>query len=416
MHTKYKTFFIFLVTLISNSMFSQGFEPWQILFKDNVLNVEVSFKTENSSCLNLKKHKIQYKVVGKLNSFEDYLIWTTDYIDCSGKTIFQQHCLNISLMNPLSNGDANAVGDTWPSQEDEFLAESIITKFYDVHTSKTPSRNSGIKTNLVKPNLLILKSNEMIELLVKEAYIRMQEDIHASHILVKISETALPKDTLEAYTRILKYRNRIIKGEDFNKVAAEKGVSDDPSAKDNFGDLGFFTCLQMVYPFESAAYNTKIGKVSMPFRTRYGYHIIKVTERRKTQGEVMVAHIMVKTNLSMTKEDSLNSFTKITEIHTKLKAGSKFEDLAREYSDDKSSARKGGELPWFGTGKMPLEFEKAAFSIAKKGDFCTPIITKYGWHIVKLIDQRELATFEELKTGLTEKIKNDSRSKISQPQ
>jgi peptidyl-prolyl cis-trans isomerase SurA len=266
---------------------------------------------------------------------------------------------------------------------------------------------AGYRKQLAQP---YLTDKDVNEKLLKETYDRMQEDIHASHILVKVSDNALPKDTLEAYNKILKIRARILKGEDFNKVASEKGISDDPSAKDNGGDLGFFTALQMVYPFESAAYSTKVGDVSMPIRTRYGYHIIKVTERRKAQGEVMVAHIMVKTTPNMSKEDSLNAYTKITEIHSKLKAGSKFEDLAQEFSDDKSSAKKGGELPWFGTGKMPIEFEKIAFSMTNKGDFSQPMRTKYGWHVIKLIDKRGLATFEDMKNELKAKVTKDSRS------
>lgn len=266
---------------------------------------------------------------------------------------------------------------------------------------------AGYRKQLAQP---YLTDKDVNEKLLRETYDRMQEDVHASHILVKVQENALPKDTLEAYNKIMKIRARILKGEDFNKVASEKGISDDPSSKDNGGDLGFFTSLQMVYPFESAAYKTKVGEISMPVRTRYGYHIIKVTERRKAQGEVLAAHIMVKITPNMTKEDSLNAFTKITEIYNKLKAGSKFEDLAAEFSDDKSTAKKGGELPWFGTGKMPLEFEKAAFGIANKGEYTQPMRTKYGWHIVKQIDRRGLASFDDMKNELKAKVTKDSRS------
>lgn len=268
---------------------------------------------------------------------------------------------------------------------------------------------AGYRKQLAQP---YLTDKDVNEKLLKETYDRLQEDIRASHILVKVSETALPKDTAEAYSKIMKIRTRILKGEDFNKVAAEKGISDDPSAKDNGGDLGYFTALQMVYPFESAAYNTKVGTVSMPVRTRFGYHIIKVTDRRKAQGEVLVAHIMVKTNPTMTKEDSLNAFSKINEIYGKLKAGSKFDELAQQFSDDKASAKKGGELPWFGTGKMPIEFEKASFAISNKNDFSAPMRTKYGWHIIKLVDKRGLASFDDMKTELKGKVTKDSRSQV----
>jgi peptidyl-prolyl cis-trans isomerase SurA len=268
---------------------------------------------------------------------------------------------------------------------------------------------AGYRKQLAQP---YLTDKEVGDKLLKETYERLQEDIHASHILVKVNEGALPKDTLEAYNRIMKIRARIMKGEDFNKVAKEKGVSDDPSAKDNGGDLGYFTALQMVYPFETAAYKTKVGEVSMPVRSRYGYHIIKVTDRRKAQGEVMVAHIMVKTPPNMSKEDSTNAATKINEIYSKLKAGSKFEELANQFSDDKASAKKGGELPWFGTGKMPIEFEKASFALANKGDYTEPMRTKYGWHIIKLIDKRGLASFDDMKNELKGKVGKDSRSQV----
>ena len=209
---------------------------------------------------------------------------------------------------------------------------------------------AGYRKQLSQP---YLTDKDVNEKLLTETYNRLKEDIHASHILVKVNETALPKDTLEAYNKIMKIRARILKGEDFNKVAGEKGVSDDPSAKDNGGDLGYFTALQMVYPFESAAYNTKVGQISMPIRTRYGYHIIKVSDRRPAQGEVLVSHIMVKTPPNMSKEDSLNSYKKITQIYDSIKSGkAKFEDMAQKYSDDKASAKKGGELPWFGTTRL----------------------------------------------------------------
>lgn len=266
---------------------------------------------------------------------------------------------------------------------------------------------NGYRKQLAQP---YLTDKDVNEKLLQETYNRLQEDVHAAHILVKVTENALPKDTLTAYNKIMEYRKRILKGEDFGKVARESAAAGDPSAKDNGGDLGYFTALQMVYPFESTAFSTKVGDVSMPVRTRYGYHIIKVIDRRKAQGELLTAHIMVKTTPNMTKEDSVNAYTKITEIYNKLKAGSKFEELAQQFSDDKSSAKKGGELPWFGTGKMPAEFEKAAFAIANKGDFSEILKTKYGWHVVKLLDKRGLASFEDMKAELKGKVTKDSRS------
>ncbi len=268
----------------------------------------------------------------------------------------------------------------------------------------------GYRKQLAQP---YLTDKDVNDKLLTETYNRLKEDVHASHILVKVGENALPKDTLESYNKIMKIRARILKGEDFNKVASEKGISDDPSAKDNGGDLGYFTALQMVYPFENAAYTTKVGQVSMPVRTRFGYHIIKVSDRRPAQGEVLVSHIMVKTTPNMSKDDSLNFFKKITQILDTIKSGkAKFEDMAQKYSDDKASGKKGGELPWFGTYKMPPEFEKAAFALKNKGDISEIVKTKYGYHIILLKDRRGLASFDDMKNELKGKVTKDSRSQV----
>ncbi|MBN8702937.1 MAG: peptidylprolyl isomerase [Bacteroidetes bacterium] len=265
----------------------------------------------------------------------------------------------------------------------------------------------GYRKQLAQPYLTDKDVNDKV---LKEAYERLQSDVRASHILLKVADNALPKDTLAVYTKIMKLRERIIKGEDFNKVAKE--VSEDPSAKDNGGDLGYFTAMQMVYPFESAAYNTKVGEVSMPVKTRFGYHLIKVVDKRKAQGEMLAAHIMVKTGDKMTKEDSLKAKTKIDELYAKIKAGEDFAQLAQTYSDDKPSAQKGGELPWFGTNRMPLEFEQAAFALKNNNDVAAPMQTKYGWHIIKRLDKKDLGTFESMKNELKGKVSKDSRSQI----
>lgn len=268
---------------------------------------------------------------------------------------------------------------------------------------------AGYRKQLSQP---YLTDKDVNEKLLKETYDRLKIDVKASHILVKCAENASPKDTLAAYARIMEIRKRILKGENFNKVASEKGISDDPSAKDNGGNLGYFSALQMVYPFETAAYETKVNEISMPIRTRFGFHIIKVDGTRKARGEVLVAHIMVKTPVDLTKEDSITANTKITEIYNKLKAGEKFEDMAKQFSDDKASAKKGGKLPWFGTNKMPVTFENTSFSINNVGEYSLPMQTQYGWHIIKLLNKKTLAPFEEMKGDLKAKVSKDSRSQV----
>lgn len=267
---------------------------------------------------------------------------------------------------------------------------------------------AGYRKQLAQPYLV---DKEVSENLLREAYERMKTDLRASHILIKCDPNALPKDTLEAFNKGIKVRGEILRGMDFN--AAAKKYSDDPSAKDNAGDLGYFSAMQMVYPFESAAYSTKQGEISQPVRTRFGYHLIKVTDSRPAQGEVRVAHIMVKIAAGASADDSVKAVQKANEIYEKLKAGEKFEDLARQYSDDPGSAKSGGALPMFGTGRMVPEFERAAFDLKNPGDYTRPVRTSYGLHIIRLLEKKPLGSYEALQSDIKQRVSKDSRSDLS---
>jgi len=267
----------------------------------------------------------------------------------------------------------------------------------------------GYRKQLAAP---YLTDKEVNERLISEAFERSQKEIRASHILINCAEDASPKDTLAAYNKIMALRKRIVdKREDFGKVALE--ASQDPSAKSNKGDLGYFSAFAMVYPFENVCFNTKVGTVSMPFRTKFGYHIVKVFDQRPAQGEVKVAHIMLRTGDKASAVDSARAKEKIQEIYSRLLKGEKFEDLAKQYSEDKSSAKSGGVLPVFGTGKMVMDFETQAFALKNSGDYSKPFTTAYGWHIVKLIERKGLPTFEKSKEDLKARINRDTRSDLN---
>ena len=285
-------------------------------------------------------------------------------------------------------------------KEAEALGMDTIKKFQE--------ELKGYQKQLAKP---YLTDKSVTEALVQEAYERMKSDVKASHILLKVDPDALPKDTLAVYNRIIEMRNDAIKNDSFGKLAGKH--SEDPSAKSNRGDLGYFTGLRMVYPFESAAYNTKVGEISMPVRTRFGYHIIKVEDKRPAQGEVLAAHIMIKTPKEATEEQITEAKKKIDEVAGLLKEGKEFAKLAAKYSDDKGSAEKGGVLPWFGTGRMVPEFETAAFALAKDGDISKPIKSSYGWHIIQRKERKGQKSFEDMESDLRAKVAKDSRSQQS---
>lgn len=264
---------------------------------------------------------------------------------------------------------------------------------------------SGYRAQLAQP---YLNDKSISEGLLQEAYERKQHDVRASHILIKVGIDADARDTLVARRKIMKLRKRILNGEEFGAVA--KLASEDPSAKDNGGDLGYFTVFQMIYPFESMAYNTEVGKVSKPTRTRYGYHIIKVLDKRDALGEVKTSHVMVITKRDASKEALAKARTKINEAYAELEQGSSFSDVVQKYSEDKKTSGSGGALPWFTTGKMVGDFEMAVASLTEKGAYTKPVKTPYGWHIIQLNETKGLPEFNQIKGELKARITKDSRS------
>ncbi|WP_242091564.1 peptidylprolyl isomerase [Aestuariivivens sediminicola] len=251
-----------------------------------------------------------------------------------------------------------------------------------------------------------ISDSKVTDDLVEEAYARISNDVKANHILVRIDDSASPEDTLVAYNKILKLRERAI-AEGFENIRKEVH-----NGKTVFGEaLGYFNGFKMVYNFENAAFKTPVGEISMPFRTRFGYHIVKVFDKRKSRGERTVAHIMIGFNSKDTLHGSPE--TRINEIYQKINQGEEFEDLARQFSEDKSSSSKGGLLKPFSGGQLSApEFEDVAFSLESAGEVSEPFKTKFGWHIIKLYEKTPVPPFEVMKPELEVKVKRDDRSRL----
>lgn len=252
---------------------------------------------------------------------------------------------------------------------------------------------------------------EVTQELIEEAYKRSSKEIKASHILFTIDENALSADTLKVYNKAIEVRNKVLAGEDFGKLAEQ--YSEDPSAKENKGDLGYFSVFRMVYPFETGAYNTPKGQVSLPVRTKFGYHLIKVTDVRDNRGEITVAHIMIMKPKTDNPEDIAKAKTTIDEIYQKLKQGEDFASLAKQFSQDTYSSAKGGVLDRFSSGSLSsTEFENEAFALKNTGDITEPFQSQFGWHIVKLIERHPLKKLDEVQTDFESRIRKDDRSRL----
>jgi len=244
-----------------------------------------------------------------------------------------------------------------------------------------------------------LTDSESQERLVKEAYERTRNEVQVSHVLIRNNDQT--NDSTEIYNRLLELRLPFLQKniETFNK----EHNSDKQLIVE---ELGYFSAFKMIYEFENVAYKTELGKVSQPFKTKFGYHILKVTDKRESLGEISVAHIMIYKSNSNAKE-------KISEILDSINNGLPFESMAKLYSQDKRSAARGGILNKFTAGQInSIPFEDAAFSLKNIGDISNPIETKFGWHIIKLLSKNEIKSFQELKPSILSKIRRGDRNKF----
>ena len=263
----------------------------------------------------------------------------------------------------------------------------------------------GYRKQLAKP---YLRDDNFNDELFDEALDRIQYDINANHILINIVD----ENNDEALNKIKDIRKQILNGNISFEEAAVK-FSDDKSALENKGNLGYFTAFMMVYDFETAAYTTPIGEISQPVKTKYGYHILKVNEKRKAVGERKVAHIMFKTGKNAKPKKIQEAKDKIFETYELLKNGDRFAEVAERFSEDRSTAVKGGVLPPFGVGKMVSEFETKSFELQNLGDFSEPFQTDFGWHIVMLLEDNPVIMNDDLYLKVKTGIERDSRSKLS---
>lgn len=280
----------------------------------------------------------------------------------------------------------------------------------------------GYRDQLAKP---YLTDKSMDSNILKEAYHRLKLDVRASHIMISLDEDVSKNDTIavSAYKKLMNIRKQILDGADFATMAIK--YSDDPSARDmpaskyrgahkgNGGDLGYFTAFYMVYPFETAAYNTAVGEISLPIRTKYGYHIIKVTDKIPELGKIEVKHINVKPK-DNTDASKAEAFSKIKEIQSQISTAKiTFDEASKQYSDDKGSAEKGGLLPVFEVSRMVPEFIEA-ISKLKVDEVSQPVFTEYGWHLIKLVRLIQTPPYEEYLPTIKSQVSRDSRSDMSQ--
>lgn len=268
-----------------------------------------------------------------------------------------------------------------------------------------------------------LVDTEVSDQLLEETTDRARYHVRASHILVRLPQDASPKDTLAAYHKIMKIRDEIVNGLNFNEAAAL--YSEDESARDfvnpqskrrqpgNRGELGYFSALEMIYPFETAAYTTPVGQVSMPVRTQFGYHLVYVQDKIPAVAKIFVSQIFIKDSSALNpKVNHDEVMNKYAQMKQKFQQGTSFDDLVVEYSQDHSTKNHGGRMEPFTPNRRPGNFVYAAINL-KPGQISEPVPSVIGWHILRLDSVFYTTVNDEFKYMIKNRLSRDSRSKKS---
>ncbi len=257
-----------------------------------------------------------------------------------------------------------------------------------------------------------INDTESLNALVNEAYDRSKKDIHLSHIFIAVGKNMVPADTLKAYKKMKSVEEALKNGHDFGATAAV--YSDDGSAKLNHGVIGWITVFTLPYELETLAYNTKPMHFSTAYRSKAGYHIFKNLGERKAIGKIRVAHILLPVPPNANESIQSKTKQKADSIYSSLSGGANFGELAKKYSGDNLSYQTGGEIADFGVGKYDSVFELAAFGLTKDGEISKPILSSFGYHIIKRIARKPIPErSKETFDGLKQRVTADPRINVS---
>lgn len=264
---------------------------------------------------------------------------------------------------------------------------------------------SGYRQQLAKSYLV---DKEVNEKLLLEAYDRMQRDLLVAHIMINVKpedEGIKEKKLIDSLYSLLENRTS------FMQLARE--FSEDINTKNNGGILGWVTAMlpNGFYEFENHIYSLKEGEFSKPFRTEFGYHIVRLVDERPARGEVEASHILIRQYHSGMPVH--NAKFRIDSIYERLVAGDNFGQLARLHSMDIKTASRGGYLGKFGIGVYDIGFENQVFSLQNDEDFSKPFGTSLGWHIVKRISMPGIKPLEEIRRKLANDISQNERYNIA---
>ncbi len=270
-------------------------------------------------------------------------------------------------------------------------------------TSTFRNELKGYAHDLAQPYLTDQTVEQQI---IDEIYNRLKEEVNVSHIMMFSGKT--PDEKLRSRTTLDSIRSAILAGGDFEDMARRFSI--DRASRDRGGNMGYITACRFPYTFEDAAYRTPVGQISEIVETPFGIHIVKPTGRRQARGEVLVQHIL-KLTRGLSPDQIKTTRNEIDSIHNLLVAGADFDDIAARESEDPGSARQGGRLPWFSTGRMVKPFEDASFALAD-GQTGGIVETDFGYHIIRRLDSRGIGSKEAMTPMIKNTIAQDERGSL----
>ncbi len=226
------------------------------------------------------------------------------------------------------------------------------------------------------------KDQETVNKLTEEAFMRSQKDIHLAHIFIGFANEGGIRDTIAARKKAMEAMQQLARNVSFSEVATK--YSDDPSVKDNGGDLGYITVFTLPYQLENLAYKTPAGKTSLLYRSEAGYHIFKNLGERKALGKIKGAQILIAFPPETNEAQKRVAKKLADSLFLRISKGDDFGKLATKFSGDIISAAANGTIPDFGVGQYDAPFENAFFRL-KDGAVSKPFLTQHGYHIVKRI-------------------------------
>ncbi len=342
--------------------------------------------------------------------------------EIGGKPILKSQFMKEFLQ---SIGKDPAAAPTACTYEKRKALEDYVDLYVNFRTKLADAYSMGFDTTKSLRDELAMYRKELAapylidsatqQSILREAYDRNHYALHAAHILVPCDEAASPEDTLKAYQHAMELYEQALTADDFYTVAQQemrlqrqndrnpetRAQADQVNPLE--GDLGYFTVFDMVYPFESAAYNMKPGEVSKPVRSRFGYHIIKLVDRVDYYGKKQLAHIWVSGN-------DPNAKGRILSAYKQLQRGEDFAKVAKNNSDDRSSSENGGVMPELACNQIPPDYVQKIAQGLKVGEYTEPFQTRFGWHIIKLLKEETMPDFESMVPYYRSRLTRGERS------